>query len=202
MGQPQPHHLRPTRCLLGRLMRRRCRAAACGSTVRLGGDHGVFAPSGAVTTTTDQARAQRTSLDTTERPVPGLEMFKLARSRVPMKTSIRQNLFLSFAYNVAGVPLACRRALPVLRAHSHRRGGRSHGAVVGQCHRQLTALAQGESGLRCRNARRAAYLPGWAAGGVIHCCRHIMWSIIICCMLTYWSIMYWRCRTCSGVSFE
>ena len=59
--------------------------------------------------------------------------------------NIRQNLFLSFAYNVAGIPLAAGVLYPVLRpaAVAGRRRCRD-GAVVGQRHRQRAAVANGE----------------------------------------------------------
>ena len=81
--------------------------------------------------------------------------------------NIRQNLFLSFAYNVAGIPLAAGRALPVLRpAAVARGGGRRDGAVVGQRHRQRAAPAHSEGGLTwtCRRAAEQPNGSSWRAG--------------------------------------
>ena len=56
--------------------------------------------------------------------------------------NIRQNLFFAFIYNGAGVPLAARRALSLLRpAAEPDRGGGGDGAELGQRHRQRAPAA-------------------------------------------------------------
>ncbi len=66
-------------------------------------------------------------------------------SRAVMR-NIRQNLMFAFIYNVAGVPVAAGRALPVRPPVTLARDRRGrHGPVLGQRHRQRPAPAGGEN---------------------------------------------------------
>jgi cation transport ATPase len=68
-------------------------------------------------------------------------------SQAPMR-NIRENLFLSFVCNVAGIPLAAGVFSCVLQVASLARGGGcGDGALLGQCHCECAAAADGQSGL-------------------------------------------------------
>lgn len=69
-------------------------------------------------------------------------------SRATMR-NIRQNLFLSFAYNVAGIPLAAGVLYPFFGAAAFAGGSRRcHGALIGERHHERLAAAHAEVGLR------------------------------------------------------